>query len=178
MHYGSCLCGSVKYSIDDNLQFVLNCHCRFCSKAHGAAFTTLLIMPFNNFQVIEGHTLLSSYEVKALNSLRGFCSRCGTGLYNHSPSKGMISLIVATLDTHQELRPLTHINVASKCSWHRITDALPQFSSTPNPSEFGQLRASAATGNPDGSAGRRAELDKPLMCDDLPGECDRRHMGV
>jgi len=50
MHHGSCLCGSIKYSIDDNLQFIVNCHYRFCSKAHGAPFTTLLIMPFNKFE--------------------------------------------------------------------------------------------------------------------------------
>jgi hypothetical protein len=66
MHQGSCLCGSVKYSIDDELKFVVNCHCRFCSKAHGAPFTTLLFMPFDKFEVVEGQTLLSSYEVKTL----------------------------------------------------------------------------------------------------------------
>lgn len=142
MYHGSCLCGSVKYSIDDDLKFVVNCHCRFCSKAHGAAFTTLLIMPFNKFEVIEGQKLLSSYEVKTLNSLRVFCCQCGTRLYNHSLSKAMISLIVATLETDAELRPLAHINVRSKCSWYQIADALPQFSSTPSPSEFGQLLAS------------------------------------
>jgi hypothetical protein len=150
MHHGSCLCRSVKYSIDDDLKFVVNCHCRFCSKAHGAAFTTLLFMPFNRLEVLEGQTLLSSYEVKALNSLRVFCSQCGTRLYNHSPSKGMISLIVATLETDAELCPLAHINVGSKCSWYRIADTLPQFSSTPSLSEFGQLRVSAATANVDG----------------------------
>src|SRR5258708_29790385 len=85
------------------------------------------------------------FEVKTLSSLRVFCSACGTRLYNHSPSKGMISLIVATLDTDAQLRPLVHINVGSKCSWHRIGDALPQFGSTPTSSEFGQLRASAVT---------------------------------
>jgi Glutathione-dependent formaldehyde-activating enzyme len=69
MHQGSCLCGSVKYSIDDDLQFVVNCHCQFCSKAHGAAFTTLLIMPFNRLELVEGQTLLASYEVETLNSL-------------------------------------------------------------------------------------------------------------
>jgi hypothetical protein len=151
MHHGSCLCGSVKYSIDDDLKFVVNCHCRFCSKAHGAAFTTLLFMPFNKFEMVEGQALLASFEVKALNSLRVFCSQCGTRLYNHSPSKGMISLIVATLETDAELRPLAHINVASKCSWYRIADALPQFSSTPSPSDFGELRASAASTNAGGS---------------------------
>jgi hypothetical protein len=141
MFHGSCLCGSVKYSIDDDLKFVVNCHCRFCSKAHGAAFTTLLIMPFNRFEVVEGQTLLSSYEIKTLNSLRVFCGQCGTRLYNHSPSKGMISLIVATLETNAELRPLAHINVGSKCSWYQIADELPQFSSSPSSSEFGQLLA-------------------------------------
>jgi hypothetical protein len=141
MHHGICLCGSVKYSIDDDLKFVVNCHCRFCSKAHGAPFTTLLFMPFDKFEVIEGQTLLSGYEVKTLNSLRVFCSGCGTRLYNHSPSKGMISLIVATLETDVELRPLANINVGSKCSWFQIADALPQFSSTPSAAAFGQLRA-------------------------------------
>jgi hypothetical protein len=151
MHHGSCLCGSVKYSIDDDLKFVVNCHCRFCSKAHGAAFTTLLFMPFNKFEVVDGQTLLSSYEVKTLNSLRVFCSQCGTRLYNHSPSKGIISLVVATLDTDLKLRPLANINVGSKCSWFQIADALPQFSSTPNSGEFGQLRAMAARTNAGGS---------------------------
>jgi hypothetical protein len=150
MHHGSCLCGSVKYSVDDDLKFVVNCHCRFCSKAHGAAFTTLVMMPFNKLEVIEGQTLLAGFEVKALNSRRVFCSQCGTRLYNHSPSKGMISLIVATLDTDAILRPLANINVGSKCSWHRIADGLPQFSSTPTASDFAQLRASA-TAVADGS---------------------------
>jgi hypothetical protein len=139
MHYGSCLCGSVKYRVDGDLKFVVNCHCRFCSKAHGAAFTTLLIMPFSKLEMTEGQSLLSSYEVKKLNSLRVFCSQCGTRLYNHSPSKGMISLIAATLDSDPKLRPLANINISSKRSWYKIADELPQFTSTPSPGEFEQL---------------------------------------
>ena len=144
MHYGSCLCGAIKYSIDDNLKFVVNCHCRFCSKAHGAPFTTLLFMPFVKLEIIEGKELVTAYEVKALNAVRCFCSKCGTRLYNYSPSRGMISLIVATLDTDTEIRPLANINTGSKCSWSRIDDELPQFSSTPSQSEFGQLLSSAS----------------------------------
>jgi hypothetical protein len=99
-------------------------------------------MPFNKFGVVEGQTLLSSYAVKPLNSLRVFCSRCGTRLYNYAPSKGMISLVVASLDTDEKLRPLANINVGSKCSWYSIADKLPQFSSTPSQNEFGQLLSS------------------------------------
>ena len=141
MHHGSCLCGSIKYRVDDELKFVVNCHCRFCSKAHGAAFTTLLFMPFSRLELLEGKGFLAGYEVKTLGAIRCFCSSCGTRLYNYSPSRGMISLIVATLDTNEVLRPLAHINVGSKCSWHAIGDGLPQFHATPTQQEFGQLLA-------------------------------------
>jgi len=141
MHQGSCLCGSIRYVIDDDLKFVVNCHCRFCRKAHGAAFTTLLFMPFARLTVTQGPELLASYEIKAIGATRCFCSRCGTRLYNYAPSRGMISLVVASLDTDAALRPIAHFNVESKSSWHQIADGLPQFSSTPGPAEFEKLRS-------------------------------------
>jgi hypothetical protein len=140
MHQGSCLCGSIRYVIDDDLKFIVNCHCRFCRKAHGAAFTTLLFMPLARLTVTQGQELLASYEIKALDATRCFCSRCGTRLYNSAPSRGMISLVVASLDIDVALRPIAHFNVESKCSWYPIADGLPQFSSTPGPAEFAQLR--------------------------------------
>jgi hypothetical protein len=139
MHDGSCLCGAIKYAVDDNLKFVINCHCRFCSKAHGAPFTTLLLVPYLKFEILEGRELLASYEVKSIGAERCFCSKCGTRLYNYSPSRGMISLVVATLDANPEIHPLANINTGSKCSWQPIGDELPQFSSVPTQSEFGQL---------------------------------------
>ncbi len=42
MHQGSCLCESIQYEIESDLRAVVNCHRRFCSKAHGAPFATLL----------------------------------------------------------------------------------------------------------------------------------------
>ena len=143
MHHGSCLCRAIKYSIDDDLKFIVNCHCRFCSKAHGAPFTTLLLMPFQNLKMTDGAELLARYEVQALKTVRCFCSKCGTRLYNYSPSRGRISLIVATLDTTAEIRPLAHINTEFHCSWHAIDDGLARFISTPSPAEFAQLLASA-----------------------------------
>jgi len=139
MNQGSCLCGSIKYTIDDPLKRVVNCHCRFCGKAHGAAFTTLLFMPYAKLQLTDGQALLASYEVKAASAFRCFCSKCGTRLYNYLPSMGMISLVLATLDSHTGLRPIANINLESKCAWHPINDGLPQFLKAPSQSEFGLL---------------------------------------
>jgi hypothetical protein len=51
----------------------------------------------------------------------------------------MISLVVATLETDAQIRPIANINTASKCAWYEMLDALPRFSSVPSQSEFGQL---------------------------------------
>ena len=139
MYQGSCLCGSIKYEIESDLKAVINCHCSFCSKAHGAAFTTLLFIPLANLAITEGKEFLKSYHVENLNADRCFCSECGTRLFNFLPSLGRANVVVATLNTNEELRPLAHVNTESKCTWFQINDGLPQFLSTPSPAEFKEL---------------------------------------
>ena len=139
MHRGSCLCESIQYEIESDLRAIVNCHCRFCSKAHGAAFTTLLFAPFANLHILAGAELIARYRIEKQNAFRCFCRSCGTRLYNHAPDAGMISLVVATLKVDGGLRAVAHINTESKCSWHQINDTLPQFASTPAPSECTQL---------------------------------------
>jgi hypothetical protein len=139
VHQGSCLCGSIRYRIESDLKAVVNCHCRFCRKAHGSPFTTLLFLPFSSLKILQGAEVLVRYRVERLNAERCFCSKCGTRLYNHMPSLGTASVVVATLDIDQTLRPVAHLNTESKCSWHQITDQLPQFLSAPGPKQFTQL---------------------------------------
>lgn len=139
MYQGSCLCGSIKYELESDLKAVVNCHCGYCSKAHGAAFTTLLFTPLANLTITQGKELLKSYHVENLNADRCFCSECGTRLFNSLPSSGRANVVVATLTTDETVRPLAHVNTESKCSWFEINDDLPQFSSSPGPDEFKEL---------------------------------------
>lgn len=139
MHRGSCLCGSIVYELDSDLKAIVNCHCRFCRKAHGAAFATVLFVPFSRVTLVAGAELIEKYHVENLNADRCFCRKCGTRLYSHQPSSGMTSLAVASLDVDVPLRPLAHINTASKCSWVQIEDNLPQFPSSPGPADFARL---------------------------------------
>ena len=139
MHQGSCLCGSVRFQIDSDLKAVVNCHCKFCHKAHGAAFTTLLFIPFARFELLEGEALITRYHVESLNADRCFCAKCGTRLFNYSRNYQMLSIVVATLTDAAAVRPCAHINTESKCGWYQINDDLPQFASVPPPAEFRQL---------------------------------------
>jgi hypothetical protein len=142
VYSGSCLCESVRYEIDSDLQAVVNCHCRYCSRAHGAPFTTLLFAPFSSLRILAGAEHIARYPIERLGADRCFCRKCGTRLYNHARSAGRISLIAATLEAGVVLRPRAHINTESKCSWFQIGDALPQFASVPALEEFRQLLSS------------------------------------
>jgi hypothetical protein len=139
MHRGSCLCRAIQYEIESDLKAVVNCHCRFCRKAHGGVYTPLLFTPFSRFTLLEGADLVGRYHIARLEADRCFCVRCGTRLYNHAPSRGMISIVVNTLETDEILRPIAHINTESKCAWLEINDGLPQFLAVPGPAEFKEL---------------------------------------
>ena len=37
-HEGGCLCGKVRFELNDDPEVAYGCHCRFCQKATGTAF--------------------------------------------------------------------------------------------------------------------------------------------
>ena len=38
---GRCSCGEVRYELEGDLGPLVNCHCQYCRRAHGAAFATV-----------------------------------------------------------------------------------------------------------------------------------------
>lgn len=139
MHQGSCLCGEIEYVVSGDLKPIVHCHCKYCSKAHGAAFTTLLLMQASDLRIIQGEDFVGKFHVQSTGVDRCFCVKCGTRLFNHVVSAGRMSLVVATLDTDEMLHPLAHCNTESKCSWYEINDSLPQFKASPDPAELKKL---------------------------------------
>lgn len=139
MHQGSCLCGAIKYEIESDLKAIVHCHCKFCSRAHGAAFVTLLLMQASDLRIVQGEDKIGRFHVDATGVDRCFCLKCGTRLYNHVLSAGRLALVVATLQTDEILRPVAHCNTESKCSWYKIDDELPQFLKAPSPAELMEL---------------------------------------
>ena len=40
---GSCLCATVRWSLEGAHERMLHCHCRMCRKAHGTPFATYML---------------------------------------------------------------------------------------------------------------------------------------
>lgn len=126
---GRCLCGKIVYELDGELPPLVNCHCRFCRRAHGAAFVTVGWVPRASFRFVSGEELVARYTTGG--SYRCFCSVCGTRLFNGlAREAGFISLIVATLDEEHPL-PAMHVNLESKAPWLEIGDDLPRHETLP-----------------------------------------------
>lgn len=125
---GSCLCGGIKYEIDqDGFACVVNCHCSMCRKATGAAFRTRVAVRTSAFHLLQGEQLISRYE-SSPGEARSFCRVCGATLATYFRDyPDQIGLPLGTLDDDPGVRASAHVYVDSKAAWFEITDDLPRF---------------------------------------------------
>jgi hypothetical protein len=130
-HTGRCLCGAIRYELSGELGPLVNCHCQFCRRAHGAAFATVSWVPSAALCITAGESIIREYHPEGVGS-RCFCERCGTRLWNRSLSTPThLSLVIASLDGDPPRGPVMHINTESKAGWYQILDALPQYAALP-----------------------------------------------
>lgn len=123
---GSCLCGSVRYTIAAAIGLPEHCHCSMCRKAHGAAFSTNATVPTDSL-VVEGREHLSEYA-SSPGRLKQFCSRCGSQLFiRRLNAPGLTVVTLGTLDDDPCVRPGRHVFVGSKAAWYDPQVRLPAF---------------------------------------------------
>ncbi len=122
---GSCLCGGIRYEIDNEIGPITNCHCSQCRKASGASFATNASVPAASFRFITGAELLREWE-SSPGKRRCFCGRCGSPILKRSDdTPETLRLRLGTLDSDPRRKPSKHIYVGSKAPWVEITDDLP-----------------------------------------------------
>jgi hypothetical protein len=128
---GRCLCETVRYELAGELGPIFNCHCRFCRRAHGAAFACVAWVASAALRVLAGGSSIREFRTEGVGS-RYFCERCGTRLWNRAESTlAFVSLVVGSLDADPARGAIMHINVESKAGWYEILDGLPQHLTLP-----------------------------------------------
>lgn len=127
-YHGSCLCGSVRFEIDEFLPAIGHCHCSMCRKFHGAAYATIAGVAAESFRWTSGEEALRRYTAEN-GTARSFCGNCGSSLTFFSPNapSDVVEIALGSLDDEIPVRPDAHIYVSSGADWHEITDDLPQF---------------------------------------------------
>lgn len=126
---GSCLCGQVKFEVDEFLPGAAHCHCSMCRKFHGAAFATFASVARDRFRWTEGESSLKGFTADN-GTVRTFCPNCGSSVSFFSPKAPVhiVEIALGLFDDNVPVRPNAHIYVASGADLLDLRDNLPRFS--------------------------------------------------
>ena len=125
---GRCLCGDHRFRIGGEFAFMHHCHCGFCRKSQGSAYSTMIGVEEKN---LEWVTQGASISYQSSGSLaRAYCAQCGSPL--PVAVSGMpVFVQTGLLDGDFGHRAELHIFAASKAPWFEIQDGLPAFDEYP-----------------------------------------------
>ena len=127
---GSCLCGAIRYEIDNSPAMTGVCHCKNCQRQAGSAFSTLAAVPLAEFRCIEGKPACYEDEATASGATvaRYFCGRCGSPIYSALAAQpDMVYLKTGTLDDTSDFVPQFHAWCDSKQAWVKLEEDVPRM---------------------------------------------------
>lgn len=128
---GMCLCGAVRYAVEDSFQYALNCHCSNCRRATGSAFKPFAGIETHKLRITAGEEILQRFGGDGLAQQHeahdAQCRKCGSLLYSLVLEGACVHVTLGTLVDTPAIRPTAHIFVGSKAPWFTITDQLPQY---------------------------------------------------
>lgn len=116
---GSCLCGSVKYTVTGIVERFYHCHCQRCRKATGAEHASnLLISPATSIRWTCGEEHLKRHKVPdAERFYNCFCSQCGSPMPREVPELDGVLIPAGSLDTPAPIKPQARIFWDSRANW-------------------------------------------------------------
>ena len=124
---GQCLCGAFRFTVEGPFDNVRLCHCEFCRRGNGSAYSANCKVPVERFTVVRDDGTLRHFETTP-GARRYFCGTCGSPVFakvDADPEHVRIRL--GTLAREAEAEIVAHVWVGSKAKWDRIADELPQY---------------------------------------------------
>ena len=135
---GNCRCGDLQYRVTGVFGPVINCHCSFCRRIHGAPFATLAFVPASVFEWLPASGKSSQFKTPSGN-VRHFCGLCSSPVANFATDVDLACVVMDSFAEEFQMGPWFHVNTESKSPWFQITDDLPQYSQWPGPDEFREI---------------------------------------
>jgi hypothetical protein len=120
---GGCLCGGVRFAARGALRPIIACHCGQCRKQTGT-YVAATASAAADLDVVRDESL--AWYSSSEEAERGFCTRCGSGLFWRRKGAEMISIFAGALEGATGLSIEKHIYVADKPDWYDIHDGKPQ----------------------------------------------------
>jgi hypothetical protein len=130
-HFGSCLCGAVRFEVAGDFERFYLCHCEYCRKDSGSAHAANLFSSSANLKWVSGQDKVTRFNLPSTQHSRSFCSICGSALPDVQMNGGLLVVPAGSLDSEVTTRPSAHIFVSSSASWDNRLEAAPRIDRLP-----------------------------------------------
>ena len=123
IHEGGCVCGNVRYRTTGAALLATACHCKFCQRRTGSAFSEPAFFKIEQVQLSGGE--MATYEHRSDESGRWlrmeFCPRCATTVtWTAQRRPGVRGISSGTFDDPDWLKFQRHIWTRSAQPWVTI----------------------------------------------------------
>ncbi|MEO9601152.1 GFA family protein [Parasphingorhabdus sp.] len=129
---GQCLCGTVSYKIEGDLQMCGVCHCKNCQRQAGSSYSVLFAVADEQIEISGNLTTYDDHSDSGNVVHRHFCGTCGSPVKTSLPTQpGMTYIKAGTLDDTSVLQPQIHFWTGSKQPWVEIDANVAQMEGNP-----------------------------------------------
>ncbi len=116
---GSCLCGTVKYSVTTEIKKFYFCHCEQCRKITGSSFASNILAKPSTVSWVSGSEKIKRFDYPGPKSYtKVFCSECGSGLPFLNERGNTLFIPAGSLDSDLKIKPDCNIFWSDKASWY------------------------------------------------------------
>lgn len=130
-HYGSCLCGEVRFEIDGEFASFYLCHCAYCRKDTGSAHAANLFSSTATIKWLSGVTNIRLFNLPTTRHSKCFCTTCGSPLPIEQMNGELLVVPAGALNSELRVRPNAHIFVSSRAGWDDSLEGIPMVDRFP-----------------------------------------------
>jgi hypothetical protein len=124
---GGCLCGGVRFELDEAPQSASYCHCTRCQRRTGTAASAQARVPAEALRIVAGEELVREWAPPD-GWPKCFCGACGSALWSRDPEGRVLGVRLGAFDDDPGVRPGYRQYVAYAAAWEPIPDdGLPRF---------------------------------------------------
>lgn len=119
---GGCMCGAIRYELNDEPLATYYCHCNDCKKSTGSAFHVGLVMKLQMVNIMTGIPKEYTKTSDSGNLMtRCFCENCGSPLFTKdSGAPHNLVIKAGSLDQLTRVFPTTELWTIRKVPWATI----------------------------------------------------------
>ena len=130
--HGSCLCGSLKYTVTGTPAKFYHCHCSRCRKSSGTGHASNMFVDNGELSWTGDTDDIQLFKLPEADRFsRSFCRHCGGPLPRFIPQLNVVMIPAGTLDDAPNISPQARIFLNSKAPWSCTGDKLPTFADYP-----------------------------------------------